>query len=71
MLDYDLAILYEVETKRLNEQVKRNASRFPEEFMFRLTVKEWIRMRSQFVTVSEQLSNFHTSTSLRSQIVTS
>lgn len=41
MLDFDLAILYGVETKRLNEQVKRNSIRFPEDFMFRLTSKEW------------------------------
>ena len=37
MLDIDLAELYQVETKRLNEQVKRNADRFPEDFMFQLT----------------------------------
>ncbi len=41
MLDFDLALLYSVETKRLNEQVKRNLTRFPEDFMFQLTVKEW------------------------------
>ena len=41
MLDYDLAILYGVETKRLNEQVKRNRSRFPPDFMFQLNEKEW------------------------------
>jgi hypothetical protein len=40
MLDSDLALLYEVQTKRLNEQVKRNKKRFPEDFMFRLTLKE-------------------------------
>lgn len=40
MLDSDLAILYGVSTKRLNEQVKRNKKRFPEDFMFRLTEKE-------------------------------
>lgn len=54
MLDYDLAELYEVETKRLNEAVKRNTERFPERFMFRLTVKEWESMRSQFATASTQ-----------------
>jgi hypothetical protein len=54
MLDYDLAELYEVETKRLNEAVKRNSERFPEKFMFRLTVKEWENMRSQFATASAQ-----------------
>lgn len=40
MLDRDLAMLYGVETKRLNEQVKRNIKRFPEDFMFRLTKEE-------------------------------
>lgn len=41
MLDFDLATLYQVETKRLKEQVKRNIERFPEDFMFILTKKEW------------------------------
>lgn len=41
MLDYDLAILYGVETKRLNEQVKRNRNRFPPDFMFQLNEPEW------------------------------
>ncbi len=48
MLDIDLAELYLVETGRLNEQVKRNADRFPEDFMFQLTNKEWESLRSQF-----------------------
>lgn len=52
MLDYDLAVLYGVETKRLNEAVKRNNERFPADFMFRLTVKEWNTIRSQFATAS-------------------
>jgi hypothetical protein len=46
MLDYDLAQLYEVLTKALNQAVKRNVSRFPEDFMFRLTREEWDNMRS-------------------------
>jgi hypothetical protein len=50
MLDMDLAELYQVETKRLNEQVKRNNLRFPPDFMFRLTNKEWESLRSQFAT---------------------
>ena len=50
MLDYDLAALYEVETKALNQAVKRNVRRFPSDFMFRLSVEEWEVMRSQFVT---------------------
>jgi len=51
MLDYDLADLYRVPTKRLNEQVKRNLKRFPEDFMFSLTKQEILRM-SQFATSS-------------------
>jgi hypothetical protein len=54
MLDYDLATLYEVETKVLNQTVKRNAERFPIDFMFRLTAQEWQNMRSQIVTASNQ-----------------
>ena len=41
MLDFDLAALYEVETRVLNQAVKRNIKRFPEDFMFRLTRKEY------------------------------
>ena len=48
MLDIDLAELYQVETGRLNEQVKRNVDRFPEDFMFQLTNEEWESLRSQF-----------------------
>ena len=50
MLDSDLAELYGVETKRLNEQIKRNSDRFPEDFMFQLTENEWESLRSQFAT---------------------
>jgi phage regulator Rha-like protein len=53
MLDFDLAALYEVETKVLNQAVKRNIKRFPGDFMFRLTLAEWQVMRSQIVTASE------------------
>jgi hypothetical protein len=63
MLDFDLAQLYEVETKALNQAVKRNIKRFPKDFMFRLTLAEWQEMRSQSVTASN-------STNMRSQIVT-
>jgi hypothetical protein len=52
MLDFDLADLYEVETKTLNQSVKRNSDRFPDDFMFRLTEKEFLHLRSQFVTSS-------------------
>ena len=50
MLDKDLAELYRVPTKRLNEQVKRNIMRFPEDFMFQLTLREMDSLRSQFAT---------------------
>lgn len=50
MLDRDLAELYGVETKRLKEQVKRNISRFPDDFMFELTKDELENWRSQFAT---------------------
>ena len=50
MLDYDLAELYQVPTKRLKEQVKRNQGRFPSDFMFQLTENEGESLRSQFAT---------------------
>ena len=50
MLDRDLAELYEVETKVLNQAVKRNIERFPEEFMFQLESEEFRNWKSQFVT---------------------
>jgi len=50
MLDADLAGLYGVETKRLNEQVRRNIERFPDDFMFQLTDEEFNCLRSQFAT---------------------
>ena len=49
MLDSDLAMLYGVVTSRLNEQVKRNINRFPDDFMFQLTKEEWSALRSQIV----------------------
>ena len=52
MLDNDLAELYQVETKVFNQAVKRNSERFPEDFMFQLTEKEYENLRSQFVTSS-------------------
>ena len=60
MLDEDLATLYGVETKRLNEQVRRNSERFPEDFMFQLTTEEFTDLKYQI-----GISN------LRSQIATS
>ena len=53
MLDSDLANLYAVETKVLNQAVNRNIDRFPEDFMFQLADSEWETLRSQFVTSKE------------------
>ena len=64
MLDYDLAELYEVQTKALNQAVKRNIQRFPIDFMFRLTLDEWKSMRSLIETASG------IDTDMRSQNVT-
>ena len=61
MLDFDLAAMYGVETRRLNEQVKRNIERFPEDFMFQLTKGEFEILRSQIVSLNN----------LKSQIVIS
>lgn len=53
MLDFDLAEMYEVETRVLNQSVKRNIERFPEDFMFQLTEFEWQIMSSQIVMTSK------------------
>ena len=53
MLDFDLSMLYGVKTKRLNEQVKRNIKRFPDDFMFQLTTDEWNILRSQIATAKD------------------
>jgi len=50
MLDYDLAGIYQVETRVLNQAVQRNIKRFPDDFMFQLTKGEFINLKSQFVT---------------------
>ena len=50
MLDFDLAELYQVETRVLNQSVKRNIKRFPPDFMFQLNVEEFSLLKSQFVT---------------------
>ena len=52
MLDSDLATLYQVQTKVLNQAVKRNLKRFPSDFMFQLTKEEFLNLKSQFVTSS-------------------
>jgi len=77
MLDKDLAWLYEVETKRLNEAVKRNPERFPEDFMFQLTKDEYENLISQIAISNEDsFLRFQIGTSkqdkfLRSQFATS
>jgi phage regulator Rha-like protein len=54
MLDYEIAEMFEVLTKALNQAVKRNIERFPADFMFQLTEKEWEKMRSQIATASKK-----------------
>ena len=61
MFDSDLAMLYAVETRTLNQAVKRNITRFPDDFMFQVTKEEWNSLRSQIVTLKD----------LKSQIVIS
>jgi len=56
MLDRDLAGLYGVEVKRVNEAVKRNIERFPADFMFQLTQNEWDILRSQIATANNDIS---------------
>jgi predicted XRE-type DNA-binding protein len=55
MLDRDLAELYGVTTKRVNEQVKRNLDRFPDDFIFQLTKKELENWKSQFATSNKEI----------------
>ena len=64
MLDFDLAALYEVETKVFNQAVKRNIKRFPDDFMFQLTLPEWEFLRSQIVILKTPQDT------MRSQFVT-
>ena len=54
MLDFDLARLYQVETRVLNQSVKRNLKRFPPDFMFQLTPEEWVGNSSQIVMTSNR-----------------
>ncbi len=70
MLDFDLADLYEVETRSLNQAVKRNLDRFPEDFMFILTAEEWKEMISQIVISSGDSTDFQESKMMRSQNAT-
>ena len=70
MLDADLAELYGVPTKVFNQAVKRNADRFPEDFMFQLTAQEWANLRSQIVTSSSEVVENEDNELMWSQIVT-
>jgi hypothetical protein len=74
MLDFDLASLYEVETKALNQAVKRNIKRFPEDFMFQLTSAEFEEIRLQIDASNQGTSSqivVTDGTNLKSQFVTS
>ena len=79
MFDSDLAMLYGVTTSRLNEQVKRNINRFPDDFMFQLTKEEWNTLRSQMATLDDlksqnaisKMSDNEYDTNLMSQIAIS
>ncbi len=68
MLDFDLAALYEVPTKALNQAVKRNIKRFPKDFMFRLTLAEWNRIQTQ--VFSNQNDRKESPINMRSHYVT-
>ena len=56
MLDFDLAGMYGVETRRLNEAVKRNTKRFPPDFMFQITNEEFINLKSQIATTCSNIA---------------
>lgn len=77
MIDKDLANLYEIEAKVLNQAVKRNIKRFPKDFMFQLTKEEWEEIRFQIETsentnpTKSQIVTTKSKQNLRSQIVTS
>lgn len=72
MLDSDVAMLYNYETKKVNQAVKRNIERFPERFCFQLTAEEYSNLRSQIVTLNKNTIYQSTeSSSLRQQIATS
>jgi hypothetical protein len=58
ILDYELAKLYEVETRALKQAVRRNIERFPEDFMFTLNLDEWNAIRSQIVMFNHGKGNF-------------
>lgn len=70
LLDADLAALYGVTTKALNQAVKRNSARFPDDFAFQLSAEEAANLRSQFVISSHQPIDYNKDISNRSQTVT-
>src|SRR2546426_11818897 len=71
MLDADLAMLYSVEARSLNQAVARNRKRFPDDFMFQLSAEEHENIRSQIVTASGGKGLDSSQTVMRSQIVIS
>ncbi len=62
IMDFDLAALYRVTTKRLNEQVKRNKKRFPNDFIFQLTLREWADLKSQIALAKGPINRSHFAT---------
>ena len=70
LLDADLAAIYGVPTKRLNEQIKRNTDRFPKDFMFQLTAAEWRNLKAQIATSSLEYSEDQSDPPNWSQIAT-
>ena len=68
MLDSDLAMLYGAETRALNQAVKRNIRRFPDDFMFQVTKEEWNALRSQIVTLEDLKSQNVISNSVDEEI---
>jgi hypothetical protein len=71
LLDADLAMLYGVEARSLNQAVARNRKRFPADFMFQLSTEEYENIRSQFVTTSAERKLSSSQSVMRSQIVIS
>lgn len=69
ILDADLALLYGVSTKVLNQSIKRNVDRFPDDFVFQITPKELGGLRSQIVTTKAQAADMEYDGALKSQIV--
>lgn len=71
IMDADLAELYGVPTRAFNQAIKRNADRFPDDFCFQLTAKEWADLKSQIVTSSSEVTQKEGNASNWSQFVTS